>query len=219
MAERRMQEIDLSSGFTIGVTALPPYYMDMLNDNIPIPKYPMRKIALAGGAEVDWPYEPPEEAPTDDDADYELFVLWHDADRNIKEATNKRSTARVNYLLNMCIEIIEGPIDFDDTKSWAYKVEAAFPEFKVPENIGHRKLLFLKHFVLTTAEELNYVVTAATAPEVGMEGISSALRGFRHSLEEGGLGEDYLQEIQRELESLNEAMGSRSIATSEDDAG
>ena len=194
MAEKKYIEIELNSGFTVHVSSLPPYYMDMINDRFPIPEYPSREIALVSGDIVDWPYEPGEDVPEEDHEDYELFVKWHTVDKKRKEVTNQRNTARVDYLLNMCVEIIDGPIEFDDQESLAYKLETAFPDFHIPEDKGQRRLLFIKHFVITTALELNSIVSSSTSQEVSMQGITSALRGFRDNLEEGGLGEDNISE-------------------------
>jgi len=189
MAEKVYEEIELSSGFTIHVSSLPPYYLDMINDIHPIPDYPSRKLELKAGDTIDWPYEPGEEVPEEGDEDYELFLKYHIIDKERKEIANTRNTARVNYLLNMCVEIIDGPIDFEDTESWGYKLTTAFPDFHLPDDKGQRMLVFIKHFVITTIPELNNVIDTCTAQEVTMEGITQALRGFRGVMEEGGFRE------------------------------
>lgn len=179
------QELSLSSGYTVFIRPLPPYYKDLIEQQLPMPEYPNRKIKLFAGDEVDWPYEPPKEDISKDHEDYELFVKWHQVDRMRKEVEKIRSVVRVDYLLSMCVDVVDGQYTVEDVE-WAERLEAAFDNFKVPEHKGKRYLYFLKHIVITNSDEFSMIISLSTSPEVTMQGIINALRGFQHQVEEGG---------------------------------
>lgn len=181
-------EIDLQSGFTVRVKPLPPYYKDLINDNFPLRDYPTRKIRLAAGDVVDWPYKPSEEEPSKDDEDYDLWITWHAVDRDREDTEKQRTRARNDFLLANCVEVLEGPVDFEDDE-WVYKVEAAFQEqnYTVPEHPGARLLVFLKTQVITDPTEFEVLVQLSIAPEVRMQGVLNALRGFQGDMGQGGI--------------------------------
>lgn len=197
MAEKVVKTLDLASGFTVEVSPLPPYYMDLVDERFPFPEYPSRKINLISGDVAEWPYDPPEDEkdiPAMGDDDYELYAKWRDVHAKRRKVSEKRQRARIDYLLGMCVEIVDGPIDFEDESQWDYKFSAAFPDFELPESKGEKYLLFLKHFVIRSAQDLNLVIASSTAKEVSMQGIQNALQGFRDILEEGRPGEDHSEE-------------------------
>lgn len=183
--EQYGQTVKMSSGFELFVKPLPPYYKDLIDQEFPVPKYPRRKIELMSGDVVDWPYEPPDEELTKEHEDFDLYVRWHLAHETIEQIEEVKKLARIDYLLSMCVEVVGGKYNVDDD-NWANKLEAAFTDFKVPEHPGRRYLLFLKHVVITTTEEMNVVIQLCTSPEVAMQGILNALRGFQNPVEERG---------------------------------
>lgn len=177
-------EFTLASDYTVFVQPLPPYYKDLVEQQFPLPEYPKRKIQLIAGDVVDWPYEPPDVPVAEDHVDYDLYMLWNIADKARKEIVILRNVARVDYLLAMCVRVIEGEFTLDSDE-WASNLEAAFPNFQVPEHKGKRYLLFLKHVVIRSAEEMDLVISMCTSPEVTMQGVINALRGFQDKMEEG----------------------------------
>ena len=182
--EQYGQTIKVSSGFELFIKPLPPYYKDLIDQEFPLPKYPRRKIELLSGDMVDWPYEPPEEELTKEHEDFDLYVRWHFAHETIENIKTVKKLARIDYLLSMCVDIVDGKYNVEDTE-WADRLEAAFTDFKVPSHYGRRYLLFLKHIVIITTEEMNMVVQLCTSPEVAMKGILNALEGFQNIMEEG----------------------------------
>ncbi len=190
--------IPLKSGFTVCIRPLPPYYKDLIDDTIPLPEYPTRIITLAAGDEIDWPYKPDEEHSDPEHEDYELYVRWKSVDVERNERTDMRNRARMDFLLSSCVDVVDGPYDVNDVE-WAQKVEAPFEDWTVPTHPGRRHLIFLKTQVITDADDMDMVVKLSTAAEATMQGIISALRGFRPDLGQGGLGED--------IESLAEKQG------------
>jgi len=175
-------DVPLLSGYNVFVTPLPPYYKELVEQRFPLPDYPVRKIELAAGDLVDWPYEPPKKLVKVDDDDYDLYIQWHIADKNRQEIQRLRNIARIDYLLSMCVAVTDGEYLVEDTE-WADKLEAAFTDFQVPAHKGKRYLLFLKHIVITTTEEMDVVISLCTSPEVTMQGIINALQGFQDSVE------------------------------------
>jgi len=178
------QDIVLSSGYTIFVQPLPPYYRDLIDQQFPLPKYPKRTIELAAGDSVDWPYEPPDEPVDKDHADYELYVRWHSVTEKREQIEKVISLARVDYLLSMCVNVLDGEFEVSDD-DWVDRLEAAFTDFQIPKHKGKRYLYFLKHVVIRTTEEMDMIINMSTSPEVTMQGILAALQGFQDNMEKG----------------------------------
>ena len=170
---------ELSSGFTISVQPLPPYYTDFINDELPLQKYPKRKLTLAGGDVLEIDYKPPEE-PVDaaNTEEYELYVLWHSVDASNKEIAAKRDRAKRDFLLASCVTIDDGPISVEDD-SWLQNLETAFDKFAISKHAGKRRVLFLKACVIRTLTEYEAIIKSALYPEVTMQGITNALHSFR----------------------------------------
>ena len=172
------KRIDLTSGFTISVQPLPPYYADFIEDAYPYAEYPKRKLTLAGGDILEIDYSPPENPPDVTDTDeYELYIEWFSTKSLNDEITLKRERAKRDFLLASCVTIDHGPIDMSDD-SWVTMLEAAFDNYVIPTHVGKRMLAFLKSCVIRTTSEYNRVMQAAMFPEVTMQGITTALRGF-----------------------------------------
>ena len=174
------------SGFSLEITPLPPYYLDIVEDLHPLLDYPAREINLLAGDVVEEPYDPPEEKPDSDHDDYGLWLRWHEVDKHNKAVEKKRIRAKRDLLMSVCIKILDGPIDVDD-ESWMIDLEAPFIdiEFKVPKHVGERKLMFLKYHVIRSIEEAQEITQITMFKEVSMEGVSRALKGFQ-----GNLGRD-----------------------------
>lgn len=175
-----------SSGYSLEITPLPPYYLDIVEDLYPFLEIPAREMELAAGDIVYDPYTPPEEKPDLDDEDYDLWMKWHDVDRRNKEIGKKRSRARRDLLMSVCIEIKSGPVSIDDD-SWTNLLEAPFVDvgYKVPEDPGQRKLVFLKNIIIRGLEEAEKIMSTTMYREASMEGVGSALQGFQ-----GNMGRD-----------------------------
>jgi hypothetical protein len=170
---------ELSSGFTIQVEPFPPYYVDFLDDLMPFKKYPKRKLTLAGGDVVEFEYTPPETPPDASDVEeYELYLLWHSVDEENKQITIMRDRAKRDYLLSHCVEIISGPVDINDNV-WVERLEAAIPDIEISDHPGARRLAFIKSVVVRTLAEYDKILAASLFPEVTMQGIMTALQGFR----------------------------------------
>jgi hypothetical protein len=175
-----MHTLKLSSGFVIELKPLSPYYLDFIEDQFPLPKFPSRKIILASGDTIDFEYTLPKAAPEDVE-ELELYLRYKQAEFERNDVEVLRNRARRDFLLATCVYVKEGPIDFDD-KEWEGRVEAAFPKFTVPTHKGKRMLTFLKAIVITTAEEMDLVLQGCLYQEVDMQSIFDALQGFRDSV-------------------------------------
>jgi hypothetical protein len=177
-----MTEYKLISGFTVEVTPMSPYSVDFVNDQFPLPKRPKRKLTLVAET-IDYDYEPPSIVPSETDVDeYALYVKYMEYSRQSTEVETLRERARRDFLLSTCVRIIgESPISLESTE-WVDRLEAAFPNYKVPTHPGKRFLAFLKSVVITHTLEAELIVRSALFSEVDMQGIESALRGFRTSL-------------------------------------
>ena len=173
----------LSSGFHIQVKPLPPYYIDLIEDVLPLPEFPTRKLVLAAGDVAEWPYEPKEEVADPSHEDYSLYMKWKSVEREREAILKKRDKARKDFLISNCVTIVDGPVEFNDDL-WVNKVEAAFEDYEVPTHHGKRLLVFLKTQVISTPEELELILGFALQQEATMQGIVHALQGFQHKVEE-----------------------------------
>lgn len=179
-------ELKLSSGYTIFITPLAPYYMDIVGDALPMPELPQREIELLGGDKILWEYIPPDEMPDkDDEYEFNLYMKWQSINDIRKKIAEDRIRAKRDYLYSTCVEIVEGPEDFSED-GWIDKLEAAFVEkgYQVPEHEGLLRLLFLKSFVIRTQEEADLILQYSMFPEVTMQGILNALNKFPDKMEE-----------------------------------
>lgn len=168
----------LSSGFTISVKPLPPYYMDIIEDAIPLLDYPLRTVRLMAGDVDHWPYKPPSDLPDESDTEeYELYMRWCAADIGNEDRQRKRKRAKRDLLLSLCVTIDDGPSSVDD-QDWVHRVEGAFEDFKVPTHVGQRRLVFLKSQVILEISEFEMIAGLATYAEISMQGVSSAMEGF-----------------------------------------
>ena len=85
--------------------------------------------------------------------------------------------------MSMCVNILDGPIDIDDSE-WIERLEAPFVEEGKERSVilnhqGQKRLLFLKYIVITDLESLELILNDAVFKEVNMQGISHALHNFR----------------------------------------
>lgn len=184
----RTEDVTMASGFTVRVKPMPPYYKDLIDEIIPMPEYPDRQISLMSGDVVGIPYTPPEKPVEPSDADYDLYMRWMAVDARRKEIEIDRKKARSNFFIVNCVSIADGPVDIN-SEEWVYRVEAAFPNYKVPTHPGKRLLVFLKTQVITKPEEMELLVEKSTYPEVSMQGILNALRGFQSIVEQGTINQ------------------------------
>lgn len=172
--------LNLPSGYSVRVRPMPPYYIDIVEDALPLPEYPKRRIVLTAGDVIEIDYKPPENMPSEQDADYELYLRWLAADQRRVEVERLRKRARMDYLLSTCVDIVgDGPKSYKNP-TWMTEVEAAFPNYKVPVNPGKRRLVFLKTYVISAPEWMDLILRTALAEEATMQGIMSALRSFQH---------------------------------------
>lgn len=176
---------NLSSGFRIFVKPLPPYYIDLLDDQLPLPQYPKRAIKLAAGDVVYWDYKPPSEEPSPSDEDFELYARWREVDELRRDIIKDRELVKRKFLLSNCVSILDGPFKLE-SKDWVARVEAAFPNFVIPEHPGKRRLIFIQTQIITTIDEMEAVLASAIATEVTMQGITNALRGFQDTMAKRG---------------------------------
>ena len=173
---------ELSSGFTVSVKPLPPYYLDFVEDKLPLEKFPMRKLNLASGESFDIDYIPPDKIPESSSTEeYELYLAFKSVEKKNAEIIRKRERLRSDFLLSNCVVVESGPVKFED-KDWVYRLEASLPDYKVPEHPGQRLLAFLKSNVITTIKEREIIVEVACFPEVNLQGIVDALQGFRNKV-------------------------------------
>jgi hypothetical protein len=185
MSDLYSKRIDLSSGFTVKVQPLAPYYADFIEDNLPLAEYPMRKITLAGGDILDFEYVPPDSQPAvDDTVEYELYMEWHSVKVMNDDILKARERAKRDFLLASCVKIIYNPPGVTlESNDWVEMLEAAFDNYVVPVHPGKRTLAFLKAYVIRTTEDYTQIIQAALFPEVTMQGITNALRGFQDNVE------------------------------------
>lgn len=184
MIEQRGIKIPLSSGFTVLVKPLPPYYLDFLDDKLPFLDYPTRKIQLASGDTIDFEYVLPKTVPDESNAEeYELYFKYKSVETKNISISKQRERMRSDFLLSNCVVIEDGPIKFEDN-DWVLRLEAAIPNYKVPTHVGQRILAFLKSNVITKVEERDVIVQTACFQEVNLQGIIDALLGFQVEMEQ-----------------------------------
>lgn len=172
--------LTLTSGFTVDVTTLPPYYADFIDQAIPLQEYPRRKLKLLAGDTVEYEYNPPNVRPdpVQDPEEFELWAKWKDVEYNNNIIVVKRDRARRDFLTGMCVNVVSGPMEMDDP-SWVEKLESSIPGYVLPADPGQRRLAFLKAVVITTQAEAQAIIQVSMYPEVDMQSIQSALHGFR----------------------------------------
>lgn len=180
-------ETTFASGFTISVTPLPPYYMDVIKRMLPEREYPERKFKNAFGDEFTISYTLPKEEPTVSDRyEYDLYWEWKSVEHHNKGVEAKRKAARENFLLSMCVDVVDGPFTIN-SEEWVQRLEAPFAgeNFKMPTHPGVKLLLFLKAVVITRPEEKEWILNKAVYQEVTMQDIGDALHGFRPEMGQG----------------------------------
>lgn len=171
--------IELTSGFSIEVTPLPPYYLDFLDDILPIPEFPQRKIILASGDTFECEYVKPENPPnSSDNTESELYMRYVETEHKIEKILVERTRAKRDFLFSNCITVVSGPYEVD-SEEWVNRLEAIHPTYKVSSHKGRRLLAFIKSNVVTSKEEAEYILQTCAFTEVGMQGIINALRGFQ----------------------------------------
>ena len=183
MSSPKVAVLDLTSGFTIKVKPLPPYYNDFIEDALPLKPLPRRKLHLAAGDVLDVEYIKPEAFP-DDSAEQELYVLYVTAEDENKAIETQRQKYKINFLINNCIEVADGPCKLTDPE-WVAALERSLPNYKVPVDPGLRYVAFVKTQVITTQVEMDEILTSCMFPEVNMQGIVNALLHFPDNLPGG----------------------------------
>ena len=183
MSSPKVAVLDLTSGFTIRVKPLPPYYNDFIEDALPLKPLPRRKLHLAAGDTLDVEYIKPESFP-DDSSERELYVLYVTAEDENKAIEVQRQKYKINFLINNCIEVVDGPCKLTDPE-WVAALERSLPNYKVPVDPGLRYVAFVKTQVITTQVEMDEILTSCMFPEVNMQGIVNALLHFPDNLPGG----------------------------------
>jgi len=188
------------SGFKLSITPLPPYYMDVIGDMLPILDLPRREIILLAGDVMTEEFVIPENPPDEFEEDYELYLKTMDVKYRNEQINKKKVRAKRDMLLSICVHIIEGPISISD-QEWKDNLEAPFAEDgrRLPKHPGTLKLLFLKMIVLTNTEEMETILQLAIFREVTIQGISNALNNFPDNMGRAGLDEDFVKEQIRSL--------------------
>ena len=172
------------TGFTIEVVPLPPYYMDVVEESIPLLDHPKREVQLLGGATDYFPYDPPDEVPSKDDREeYEMYMRWAGITLENANRSVQRDRVRRDFALSNCVRIKDGPYTCEDDE-WLMRVSAAFEDFHYPTNEGARRLLFIKTQIITTSEENEWILNHCMFPEVTMQGVENSLRRFCLVMEE-----------------------------------
>jgi hypothetical protein len=185
MPEPKVSILDLTSGFTIKVKPLPPYYNDFIEDALPLKPLPTRKLTLLAGDPVEVEYIKPDTFPPDP-AEQELYLLYTLATDENKKLEAKRQKSKRDYLIVNCIEIVDGPYKVTD-QEWVTTLESSLPGYKVPAELGMRFVVFVKTQVITTQVELDEIFTASMYPEVNIQGILAALSHFPDRIQGSGL--------------------------------
>ena len=189
------------TGFTIEIVPLPPYYMDIIEESIPLLDYPKREVQLLGGAIDHFPYDPPAEAPDKDDREeYEMYMRWTSVMLENANRSMERDKVRRNFALSNCVRITDGPYLCEDD-DWMMRVSAAFEDFHYPKNEGARLLLFIKTQVITTSQENEWILNNCMFPEVTVQGVENSLRRFCLDLEGRASIRRNEEKEQRESES------------------
>ena len=179
MVEQKGIRLTLSSGFTVLVKPLPPYYLDFIEEQFPLKKYPTRKMKLIAGDIIDIEYLIPNSVPEASNVEeYELYISYKNAEAKNDEIEVLREKARTDFLLSNCVVIESGPIELS-SEDWVNRVEAAFPNYKVSTHPGKRLLAFLKSNVIVDAKERSAIIESACYQEVNLQGIIDALLGFQ----------------------------------------
>jgi hypothetical protein len=187
-------ELETQSGYVLEITPLPPYYADIIDDLYPFMDYPKRAIELLAGDVYYQDYEMPAEPPDDDDDDFHLYYKYKDAEEYNDKLTGIRARVKRDMLLSLCVDVIDGPEDIEDT-AWAEDIEAAVADqnYKVPTDYGQRKLMFLKYVILTNKHDIDTVLRTSMFQEVTIPGIGRALEGFRDIMGQGSSTGDSIE--------------------------
>jgi hypothetical protein len=173
-------QFTLVSGFSIIAKPLPPYYNDFIEDALPLIPLPKRTLHLKAGDSIDVEYLEPAEFPSDTD-EQELYLRYKTAVSDNITIESQRKRAKMNYLINTCIEIVSGPIEESDM-AWKNKIQQSLPNYVLPTDPGLLHVAFVKSQVITTQLELDSVLSACFYPEVNIQGIVNALSHFQDKI-------------------------------------
>lgn len=168
-----------SSGFTITITPMSPYYMDVIELAYKLKPAPQRRITLAGGDVYEFPFEPEDRVYVEGEDDYELWIQHKAVVAYNDNIASVRNRAREDFLLSTCVVVDDGPYTLDDV--WRTNIEASLREngWRMPVHIGEQRLLFLKTAVIRSAAERELVVKTCLYMEVTEPELSLALSMFR----------------------------------------
>jgi hypothetical protein len=176
-----MDNLKLTSGFVISIKQLSPYYLDFITEAFPMPDFPVRKIKLFSGDIIDYDYVLSDTIPSEPGEELDLYLKYKRVEVECAKVEVARQRAKRDYLLATCVFIEDGPIKFED-KEWEYRMEAAFPNYKIPTHPGRRALAFLKGIAITSKEEMEMIISRCLYQEVDMQSIITALQGFRSEM-------------------------------------
>jgi hypothetical protein len=175
--------LKLSSGFTVSVRPYPPYYIDFITDAFPFANPVKRKIRLASGDTYEEDYIVPDKLPEDaSEEELALYLRHKQVQAHNERATALRERAKRDYLLANCVSIVDGPYDVDSVE-WVQQLEASIEDFQAPTHPGKRMLAFMKSQVLRTTSDFTNVIQTSLYMEETMQGILTALQGFRDEVE------------------------------------
>ncbi|KKN38125.1 hypothetical protein LCGC14_0756470 [marine sediment metagenome] len=175
-------EYTTTSGFSLEITPLPPYYMDIIDDVYPYKEYPKRNIELLAGDVITEDYELPDEKPDEDDEDYPLWLKHKETESYNAKLDDTIVRVRRDLLLSLCVTVKDGPINIED-QQWIDKVEAPFKgDYTIPEDPGLRRLVFIKYMALAHMTDADNVIQQAMFQEVTLQGIGQALDGFQSEM-------------------------------------
>ena len=181
--------LKVPSGFTLKVGRSPPFMFDLLErDDIKDPGPMIIKLKLLAinkpdaNITQDWPYEPPTDSEgnilkLDRDESPQAWAYYqqwrlHEMDR--RDRTHERIKERWNILLVNSIDIIDGPIDINDSE-W---LEPLLYLISDPQSVGERKVVFLKCKVITGVHTKDVIEKLAFVEEVTVEGLKIAFDSF-----------------------------------------
>lgn len=187
--------IKVPSGFTLRIKRIGPYMFDgIMKDDIEDPGPFKIKVMLLEkiqppGVEQEIIYEPPRDEANriqePDKEQYEkawmYFQQWkmHELMRN--NIIIRRGSARFDFALINCVEVIDGPYTVADTE-WFGRIEDRVSPVK---SFGDRLLIFFKTQVLTSQNIKEVLQKLLFAEEVSIEGLMKAFDSFRSEMARG----------------------------------
>lgn len=203
-----------SSKYIVYIKKVGPFVFQELREKFNIDRDPYKRVhhVPETGADLKFPYDPPDSPPLKED-DLEEWTLYHeyrnwleDFETDVAEYTRRRNT----LLLNLAVTHIEHKdprvdVEYEMSQgSWIEHVQNA----GITVDDQNQRYMFLKTVVLEDEQDYLTAINEAIAEEVSLGDVLRAFEYFQDVLERSRFGENIPELTDWKQWVVSEAVGS-----------